>query len=73
MVKIFLRGSELISTVTDKSVESNINEKTLFVIVPTLGKNPLRAVQECELAKGACDKLPERYAKKTVINKITLL
>lgn len=36
---------------TDESVEININERSLSVIIMALGENQLRAILECKAAK----------------------
>lgn len=45
----------------------------LLIIVPAIGQNSLRVVQECEEAKEVCDRLHERYAGKCFNNKLTVL
>lgn len=66
-VRTRLRGKELISAITERSTERRINENKLSLKVPALGDNPLRAVQECELAKYLWEKLQEWYSGKIVI------
>lgn len=58
---------------TEKSVESEKTEKALLVITLALGDNPLRSIEECQTAKEAWKNLQQRYAGKTMINKLGLL
>lgn len=62
-VKTDLRGSELIGVITKTSVETEVNEKVLSLIIRTLEEKPLQAVQDCELAKDVWEKLQERYGE----------
>lgn len=54
-----------------ESVESNVNGRDVASITTALGDDLLRCIQERETEKVGWDKLPARYARRTVINKIS--
>lgn len=72
-VKAALRAKNLIEALTKNTVEGKVSKKALFKIIFALGDNPLRSIQEYETANEAWNKLQQRYAGKTVINKLRLL
>lgn len=59
--------------IIDPEKNLKIDNKLLFILIPSFGDNPLLAVQSCELAKDIWDIPQERYEGKTVINKFSLL
>lgn len=64
------RGRELSAALTNENQEKIVNERALSIIISALGDNPLRAIQHCESAKEAWDKLESRYAGRTIMNKL---
>lgn len=67
-----LREKELINATTDKNVDSNINEKTLFIKDLALGQNALGVIQQYDIDTKAYNKFRNIY-RKTVIKKIAIL
>lgn len=72
-VNTALNGRELSGAIIETSVKTKTNERSLLLMVRTAGDNTLKTVQECELARDVWEKLPKRYARKTVTKKLTLL
>lgn len=46
-------AEELISSLRNESVESNVNERAIVLIIIAIGDKPLRSIQECKTAKAA--------------------
>lgn len=68
-----LRGKDIITALTQDTVERKTSQKVLTIIISALEDDPLRSIQECEIAKEAGNKLQQRYAGKTMIKTLGLL
>lgn len=66
--KAVLQEKGITDVIFSKSVDRNTSEKTVAVIVSSLGTMPLRTVQNCENAIEPWEKLSSRYASMTMIN-----
>lgn len=72
-VRAALGSGEPATSLIDEEVDDSVNEKTLAIIMLTLGNNFLRAIQECTTAKSEWSKLHDKYACRTMINELGVL
>lgn len=66
-------GKVVIAALTNEDVEMETTDEALALIISALGHNPLRAAQNCTIAKEAWAKLQVRYAGNSLINKLGVL
>lgn len=72
-MKTALKGKDPTDPIKVVEVREGITETAMSIIVPALGDDPFRIVQERENADNVSEKLNERYAGKTANNKLTVL
>lgn len=72
-VRSALNGNDFLKAITEKQVDAKIDQKAFALMIPPVGDNPRRGVQQCELAKDMWDRLQEGYVRRAFINELTLI
>lgn len=70
-VKAALRGKDLIAAIEGEVVENIVTQKALSIVIPCLGENLQKSIQDCETADSAWIDLRHQFAQKSTVNELS--
>lgn len=72
-VEAVLKSQALPLALCDENVHYTVDKQAKAIINASMGNNLLRAIQDCQSIKLACEKLETCYASKSTTNKLVVL